>query len=90
MDFPGHLKQAGRRNADIMLVPSNDWREIDPWHSHMARLRGVEQGFTILEPPVGTDRVGVHVNFMVNMPYKDRNSHVSAAVDDFYLGPLGD
>jgi apolipoprotein N-acyltransferase len=48
MDFPGHLKQAGRRNADIMLVPSNDWREIDPWHSHMARFRAIEQGFNMV------------------------------------------
>ena len=48
MDFPGHLKQAGRRGADIMLVPSNDWREIDPWHSHMARFRAVEQGFNMV------------------------------------------
>jgi apolipoprotein N-acyltransferase len=48
MDFPGHLKQAGRRNADIMLIPSNDWREIDPWHSHMARFRAIEQGFNMV------------------------------------------
>jgi apolipoprotein N-acyltransferase len=48
MDFPGHLKQAGRLGADIMLVPSNDWREIDPWHSHMARFRAVEQGFNMV------------------------------------------
>jgi apolipoprotein N-acyltransferase len=48
MDFPGHLKQAGRQNADILLVPSNDWREIDPWHSHMARIRAIEQGFNMV------------------------------------------
>jgi apolipoprotein N-acyltransferase len=48
MDFPGHLKQAGRGEADIMLVPSNDWREIDPWHSHMARFRAIEQGFNMV------------------------------------------
>ena len=48
MDFPDHLKQAGRRRADIMLVPSNDWREIDPWHSQMARFRAIEQGFNLV------------------------------------------
>jgi len=48
MDFPNLLKQAGRQDADVMLVPSNDWREIDPWHSHMARLRAVEQGFNMV------------------------------------------
>jgi apolipoprotein N-acyltransferase len=48
MDFPNLLEQAGEQQADLMLVPSNDWREIDPWHSHMARLRAVEQGFNIV------------------------------------------
>lgn len=48
MDFPDHLKQAGRHRADIMLVPSNDWREIDPWHSQMARFRAIEQGFNLV------------------------------------------
>jgi apolipoprotein N-acyltransferase len=48
MDFPGLLKQAGRRETDILLVPSNDWREIDPWHSHMARFRAIEQGFNMV------------------------------------------
>jgi apolipoprotein N-acyltransferase len=48
MDFPGLLKQAGRRDADILLVPANDWREIDPWHSHMARFRAIEHGFNMV------------------------------------------
>jgi apolipoprotein N-acyltransferase len=48
MDFPVHLQQAGRQGVDIMLVPSNDWREIDPWHSHMARFRAIEQGFNMV------------------------------------------
>lgn len=48
MDFPGLLKQAGQANVDIMLVPSNDWKEIDPWHSHMARVRAIEQGFNLV------------------------------------------
>jgi apolipoprotein N-acyltransferase len=48
MDFPGLLKQARVQRADIMLVPSNDWKAIDPWHSHMARFRGIEQGFNMV------------------------------------------
>jgi len=48
MDFPGLLKQAGRLHTDVMLVPSNDWREIDPWHSEMARFRSIEQGFNMV------------------------------------------
>jgi apolipoprotein N-acyltransferase len=42
------LHQAGRGAADIVLVPSNDWREIDPWHTQMAVFRAVEQGFNMV------------------------------------------
>ncbi len=48
MDFPGHLQQAGRAGTDILLVPSNDWADIDPWHTHMARFRAVEQGVNMI------------------------------------------
>jgi apolipoprotein N-acyltransferase len=53
MDFPGLLKQAGQQHVDLMLVPSNDWREIDPWHTHMARVRAIEQGFNLVRHTSG-------------------------------------
>lgn len=48
MDFPQLLRQAGRNGADVVIVPANDWRAIDPWHTHMARFRAVEQGFNLV------------------------------------------
>jgi apolipoprotein N-acyltransferase len=42
------LQQAGQGEADIVLVPSNDWRAIDPWHTQMAVFRAVEQGFNMV------------------------------------------
>jgi apolipoprotein N-acyltransferase len=42
------LHQAGSGGADVMLVPSNDWRAIDPWHTQMAVFRAVEQGFNMV------------------------------------------
>lgn len=48
MDFPQLLRQAGSNRADIVIVPANDWRAIDPWHTHMARFRAVEQGFNLV------------------------------------------
>jgi apolipoprotein N-acyltransferase len=42
------LHQAGAGNADLVLIPSNDWRAIDPWHTQMAVFRGVEQGFNLV------------------------------------------
>jgi apolipoprotein N-acyltransferase len=42
------LHQAGKGAADLLLIPSNDWRAIDPWHTQMAVFRGVEQGFNMV------------------------------------------
>lgn len=48
MDFPGFLLQAGRAHADLMVVPENEYPEIDPMHSRMALYRAVEEGFNLL------------------------------------------
>jgi apolipoprotein N-acyltransferase len=42
------LAQAGAMQADIVLDPSSDWRQIDPWHTRMASFRAVEQGVTLI------------------------------------------
>lgn len=47
-DFPGFIRQAGRKRVDIMLDPSWDWREIDPLHTRMAVVRAVENGFSLV------------------------------------------
>lgn len=49
-DFPTHMRQAGQQNADILLLPSGDWREISPYHGWMASVRGIENGFSMLRP----------------------------------------
>ncbi len=46
MDFPQYLKQA--KGVDILLAPSNDWKAIDPIHTHMASFRAIEQGFNLI------------------------------------------
>ncbi len=48
MDFPLLLRQAGRDSVDILVVPSNDWPAIDPWHTQMATYRAIEQGFNLV------------------------------------------
>ncbi len=47
------LHQAGRGGAGLVLVPSNDWRAIDPWHTQMAVFRAVEQGFNMVRQASG-------------------------------------
>ncbi len=47
-DFPYLAKGYSDLGADIVVVPSSDWRGIDPVHTQMALFRAVEQGHSIL------------------------------------------
>ena len=48
MDFPSFIRQAGRQEADIVLVPAFDTKAIRPYHTEVALLRGVENGFSVV------------------------------------------
>jgi apolipoprotein N-acyltransferase len=48
MDHPIFINQAGHTGVDIMLVPSNDWPDIVPFHTYMAMFRGIENGFSVV------------------------------------------
>jgi len=47
-DFPPLMRQAGSQDVDIMLVPSNDWPGIDPWHTQHAVFRAIENGYALV------------------------------------------
>lgn len=49
-DFPYLSRRMGRLGVDILLVPSSDWKEIDPVHSQMAVFRGLENGCSVIRP----------------------------------------
>ena len=49
-DFPDLLTRSGRERADVLVIPSSDWREIDPVHTRMALLRGIENGCSVVRP----------------------------------------
>jgi apolipoprotein N-acyltransferase len=42
------IRQAGRNGTDILLAPSFDWYEIDPFHTRYAVLRAVENGSSLV------------------------------------------
>jgi len=48
MVFPDLIRQAGKADADLMLVPANDWKEVDPLMTRMAIFRGLENGFSLV------------------------------------------
>ncbi|GET34334.1 apolipoprotein N-acyltransferase [Prolixibacter bellariivorans] len=50
MEFPRFIRQAGKQNVDIMLVPSFDWPGITPLHAEMASFEAIQNGFSLLRP----------------------------------------
>lgn len=47
-DFPYLARENERAGADIVALPSSDWRGIDPVHVQMAAFRAIEQGHSIV------------------------------------------
>lgn len=47
-DFPYLARGNKNAGADIVALPSSDWRGIDPLHTKMAAFRAIEQGHSIL------------------------------------------
>jgi apolipoprotein N-acyltransferase len=68
-DFPGLARQSG---VDIMLVPSNDWREFGAVHTQKATLRAIENGYSLVRQD--TEGLAQVVDFQ---------GHVLAASDYF-------
>ena len=52
MDFPSFIQQAGKRDVDILIAPSSDWREIRFFHAASARFRAVENGCSLVRPTI--------------------------------------
>jgi len=47
-DFPQLSQEISKLGADIVAVPSSDWRGIDPIHTQMAAVRAIEGGFSLI------------------------------------------
>ncbi|GHO50563.1 nitrilase-related carbon-nitrogen hydrolase [Ktedonospora formicarum] len=47
-DFPDLMRQGRSKGVDIMLVPSNDWRGIDPWQTYNTTFRAIENGYSLV------------------------------------------
>lgn len=99
LDFPDYLK--GAKGADILLAPSNDWKDIDPIHTDMARYRALEQGVNFIRQTshglsVGTDYTGKVISEMdhftdngkvliTQLPTKGVNAIYSSIGDSFIV-----
>lgn len=61
-DYPSLMRKASSKGADIMILPSGDWREISPYHAQMAILRAVENGFSLFRMASGATSVAADFN----------------------------
>jgi apolipoprotein N-acyltransferase len=49
-DFIRFARQAGAAGADLVFVPSNDWRAISEMRARITRYRAIENGVTLVRP----------------------------------------
>jgi len=48
-DFPSFVREkVGKAGADLLIGPSGDWEDIDPYHTNMMAFRAIENGFSVL------------------------------------------
>lgn len=47
-DFSSIVREVGKSNADILLIPASNWKEIAPLHTIVAVFRGIENGCSIV------------------------------------------
>jgi apolipoprotein N-acyltransferase len=77
LDFPSVIQQAGAAGADLVVAPSFDWFEIDPFHTQYAVFRAIENGFSLVRQTgdglsVATDPYGRVVAAMDQFRASDR------------------
>ena len=68
-DFPNFIRTAGKNKTEIMFLPANDWKAIDPIHTRMSMTRAIENGFSLIHPAgqglsVATDNRGRIISSM--------------------------
>ncbi|WP_263787979.1 nitrilase-related carbon-nitrogen hydrolase [Salinibacter grassmerensis] len=104
LDFPALIRQAGRQDVDLLVAPSNDWAAIAERHAHMARIRAIENGTSLLRPtsngltlatgPLG--RTHARVNHftspehlqMAHLPRRGKST-IYTALGDFFAWGCG-
>jgi apolipoprotein N-acyltransferase len=61
-DFPSLMRKASVKGADIMILPSGDWREVSPYHAQMAVFRAIENGFSLFRMVSGATSIATDFN----------------------------
>ena len=67
--IPRFIRQAGRADVDIALVPNHNWASITPTAARMASFRAIENGFSMIRPDYHglSTAVDYHGNLLASM-----------------------
>jgi apolipoprotein N-acyltransferase len=88
LDFPQHVRQAAKMNADLILAPSNDWEAIKNTHARMARLRAIETGISLLRPASGGISIAVDPFGRILSQMDSYKSHGAPLVATIPIDPV--
>ncbi len=77
-DFPHISLEHARLGAGIVMLPSSDWRGIDPQHTMMTRVRAIEGGFSILRSVRAATSMGFDAYGRIrgSLPYFEQNDRI--------------
>jgi apolipoprotein N-acyltransferase len=80
-DFPTLARVLSQNGADIVIVPSSDWRGIDPIHGFQAMVRAIEGGYSLLRPVRGATSFAFDAfgNIRSSMSYFEENDRILMA-----------
>lgn len=70
-DFPRLALEQASHHVDLVALPSSDWRGIDPIHTHMASVRAVEGGHSLLR----STRFGLSAGVDPQGRFRGQSSH---------------
>ncbi len=77
-DFPEMSLKHARLGTDLLLLPSSDWRGIDPQHTLMSRVRAIEGGFSLLRSVRAATSMGFDAYGRIrgSLPYYEKNDRI--------------
>jgi len=80
-DFPLLGQKLSQKKVDIAVVPSSDWRGVDPIHGLQAMVRAIEGGYSLLRPVRGATSFAfdAYGNIRASMSYFEENDRILMA-----------
>lgn len=80
-DFPDLMRQVGQLKADLLLVPTGDWKDISPYHTKTTNIRSIENGFAQVRAVSGglSSAVDPYGNYLASDDYFEDLDHLMVA-----------